>query len=244
MHRLFLSVAHIDEPLPEPFLATLAARFPPLPDTATLRQQQKWKSRRLAHFLLHQACLEQQLDPGLLDTLRRMPNGRPYVQHDQVDFNLSHSGQWVALLFAYGEPKKRVGIDIEHPQKPRDYAKLLRRYASPAEIDALENPTTLPALTTPAQRFYASWCLREAVLKAQGVGIVQLTEVQHSPVTQTLRTRHCPSGKLVFHADLPFHLAYFIEQEKSVLCLPELRRWHNGQFLPMLPPHTLIYQVN
>ncbi|MDO4697948.1 MAG: 4'-phosphopantetheinyl transferase superfamily protein [Pasteurellaceae bacterium] len=244
MQQQFLGVffAHHDEPLPD--TVTLNYPTPPPRATSSARQQKKWQSQRMAFFLLHKIFEQYQLDTTHLQQIQRTPSGRPYLADPRIDFNISHSGDWVAIIFSLSTPTKMVGIDIEHPQKIRRYADLLRYYAKPKEIAEIENGQVLPQLDSLEKRFYLSWCLREAVLKSQGVGIVKLSEVQHSLSEQRIYSAHCPQGTLCFYHQLPFYLAYFFEQEGTVLSLPSLSQWQNGRFVPVHTSVPIIYQVN
>lgn len=240
--RLFVAFAHNDETLAKEFQTYPTPQDKPL-QALSARQLRKWKSQRMAYFLLHQIFEKYQLDKSLLSSILRTQSGRPYIVHPQIDFNISHSGDWVAVIFSISEQKKMVGIDIEHPQKTRRYLDLLNYYASPEEIEQIQNAQLLPQLADLAQRFYLSWCLREAVLKSQGVGIVKLSEVQHSLSEQIITSKYCPTGKLCFYHQLPFYLAYFFEQSQAVLSLPTLSQWQGGKFVEQtLTP--IIYQVN
>ena len=234
--RLHIILAHNNEPIPTEFENYAK---PTQQSELSSRQIQKWKSRRLAHFLLHQCMAQHGLDDALLAKIQETPSGRPYVPHPHVDFNISHSGDWVAVIFRYSQSQNAVGIDIEQPQKTRRYQALLEYYASTQEIAELSDMRYLPQLTTCEQRFYLTWCLREAILKAQGIGIAKLSEVYHNISQQRIESIHCPKGKLFFFYQLPCYLAYFSEQGQ----MAELTQWKNGQ-LHMLELEPIIYQVN
>lgn len=241
--RLQLVFAHYDESIPETFLEYAkpqASSERPL----NKRQIQKWKSRRMAHFLLTRMLEQNGLDPALLSTVQKTASGRPYIPHSMIDFNLSHSGEWVAVILSQSAEKKAVGIDIEQPQKVRRYEELLRYYAPPVEVTEILDSKELPQLQGIISRFYLSWCLREAVLKSQGAGIVKLASVQHSLSRQKINCAYCPQGKLFFHDKLPFYLAYFIEQSSNLLLQPNLFEWKNGQFCAVTDEQPIIYQVN
>lgn len=241
--RLIVLFAHHDEFLPAEFHSFPTPQNKPLAQLSE-RQLRKWKSQRMAYFLLSQLFEKHQLEKTCLNNILRTESGRPYIIDERIDFNISHSGEWVAIIFSFSENKKVVGIDIEHPQKIRRYLDLLNYYAHSQEIAEINDFSILPQLSQLAQRFYLSWCLREAVLKSQGVGIVKLSEVRHSLREQIITSAHCPTGKLCFHADLPFYLAYFFEQEQSMLSLPPLFQWKDQQFTPINHSTPLIYQVN
>jgi len=96
-----------------------------------------------------------------LDGWRNDPGGRPYLEGRPVDFSISHSGRWVGL--AIGQ-HLRVGLDLEE-QRPvalKDFAHIL----TPAEQAGI---ATAP---DPASALLLAWCLREAVLKADGTGFI------------------------------------------------------------------------
>jgi len=81
-----------------------------------------------------------------------------------IDFNLSHSGDLVAVAVTGG---LRLGIDVElHTERPTAPA-LARRFFSPAENALLER--TGPAHYT--QRWHRIWTTREAHAKARGIGV-------------------------------------------------------------------------
>ncbi|WGE88915.1 4'-phosphopantetheinyl transferase family protein [Actinobacillus arthritidis] len=224
--------AHCDEPLPHPFLP---------PAGLSERQLKRWKSRRTAQFLLAKLFEKYQLPPVLLANIQRTHSGRPFVSNEQIDFNISHSGDWIAIIFCYHKHKLQVGIDIEHPQKVRRYADLLRHYANREEIVGLLEQNDTP-FTELADRFYLSWCLHEAVLKSQGVGIVKLSEVQHFPKQRVVYSAYCPIGTLHFFHQLPFYLCYFYQD----LCdsLATLHQWKDGKLQKIADFEPLIYQVN
>ncbi|OOH90782.1 4'-phosphopantetheinyl transferase [Pasteurellaceae bacterium 15-036681] len=232
--------AHNDEPLPEQFHHYAKPENKTIDELST-RQLSKWKSRRMAHFLLHQLFERHNLDTTLLNQIHKTASGRPYVDHPQIDFNISHSGDWVAIILTVCQPKIATGIDIEHPQKTRRYLDLLNYYADEQEIKELASHSVLSTLP---HRFYLSWCLREAVLKSQGVGIVKLSEVAHSPSRLLIKTAYAPKGKLYFYHQLPFYLAYFIEQPESGLLAPTLQQWKNNNYQTSGQFSPIIYQVN
>lgn len=217
--------------------------FPQMPENLNEKQIQKWQSRRAAHFLLTEFFRKYHLDLSLLKHIQHTKSGRPFVNSEQIDFNISHSGDWIAVIFSYSFAKLAVGIDIEHPQKKRRYADLIRHYAN-IEEQAILLDEHCPLFDNLAQRFYLSWCLREAILKSQGVGIVKLSEVTHLPLKKQIFSNYCPSGKLHFVSGLPFYLSYFYQQPQNMLLSePFLYHWQNGQFQPV-ECESLVYDVN
>lgn len=168
------------------------------------RVLQRYECRKLAHFLLWQLCKIAQIPTALLSQITRTQSGRPQFPVNHIDFNITHSGDWVAVILNVVEQGEcAVGIDIEFPQKSRNFAALLHHFAAENEIQWFEQQQDK------ARAFYQIWCLREAVLKSQGVGIVKLSEVKHNPERLSLHSAYCPVGELIFTAELPFYLAAF-----------------------------------
>lgn len=94
--------------------------------------------------------------------------GKPELAATQSElglfFNLSHSGD--KLVFAVSTTPF-LGVDVERCDKPRRLAKIADRYFSATESAALL------ALPQAAQlhRFYELWTLKEAYIKACGMGL-------------------------------------------------------------------------
>lgn len=200
------------------------------------RVKQRHRCRQLAHFLLWELCKTAEIPTALLSQISRTPSGRPEFPVENIDFNISHSGDWVAVaLNVAADSKCAVGIDIEHGKKSRNYTALLQHFASTEELDWFSKQANTE------QAFYQIWCLREAVLKSQGVGIVKLSEVEHQPEALTLHSAHCPSGQLIFTSELPFYLAVFVEQ--NALEQAQFFHW-NGQLTPYFVKSAVNYSVN
>ncbi|XHN75075.1 Sfp protein [Lonepinella sp. MS14437] len=208
-----------------------------LPKNSNLRVQQRYRCRQLAHFLLWNLAQKAEINTALLGQIYRTASGRPQFPIDNIDFNISHSGDWVAVVLNVVEHEKSaVGIDIEFPKKTRNYTALLRHFASPLEQQWFTQQAN------PRQAFYRIWCLREAILKSQGVGIVKLSEVQHDPVAKTLHSAYCPQGQLTFISELPFYLAVFAEQ--SAVQNAQYFCWQENQLHSYQLQNKLNYLVN
>jgi 4'-phosphopantetheinyl transferase len=104
---------------------------------------------------------------------REGPHGRPEIDRPltSLRFNLAHSAGLVVCALADG---RDVGVDVEDcERRPPDKA-IVRRYCSPAEADDIEaqGPDGWH------DRFLTYWTLKEAYLKARGLGIsVPLSEI-------------------------------------------------------------------
>lgn len=97
--------------------------------------------------------------------LLKAPQGKLYLQHNPTFFNLTHSGEYMAFCISDEGP---VGIDIEHVKKHKsNLLSIAKRFFTQAEYQALK-------LTDTHQQkllFYKIWTLKEAALKATGLGI-------------------------------------------------------------------------
>ena len=93
-------------------------------------------------------------------------NGRPRIVSPcpgrPLEFNISHSGEMVALAVA----ARPVGVDVECLSRDSDIERL-ERYFSPTEREAL----LALAPDDRRRRFFELWTLKESYLKARGVGL-------------------------------------------------------------------------
>lgn len=94
-------------------------------------------------------------------------DGRPLLRVDGdaalLHVSLSHSGDWLALALSDAP----VGIDIELPQRERDWEALARFVFSPEERQRLRDAED----ATRADVFHALWTLKEARGKRSGEGL-------------------------------------------------------------------------
>ncbi len=91
--------------------------------------------------------------------------GRPYLEGQQLDFNLSHSGDWLVLAIGQG---CRVGVDIEGYCPSNSHEAIVGQHFSRPEQEQWQS-------TAPEGRakvFARIWTRKEAALKAVGVGII------------------------------------------------------------------------
>jgi 4'-phosphopantetheinyl transferase len=101
-------------------------------------------------------------------------------ESSRLRFNLSHSGGVVLLgLSARGA----IGVDVEQVRDGVDVMAIAARFLGSAQRDALAR--LAPADRT--RRFFETWTMREALLKAAGVGLTGLDALE----AQSL---HIPAG--------------------------------------------------
>ena len=232
----FIAYANIQQPFSFDEIPTdLAPENLRTEPQGNTRITQRHQCRRLAHFLLWQLLKTVGKSTALLGQIYRTQSGRPQFPVENIDFNISHSGDWVAVLLHINESEKSaVGIDIEFPKK-RNFSALMAHFAPQAEQEWFaKQPDT-------EQAFYRCWCLREAVLKSQGVGIVKLSSVVHLPERLQIFSDYCPKGELIFTDELPFYFAAFINQSKIQ---PHFYQWDGKSLVEKNIQKPLIYQVN
>jgi len=79
-------------------------------------------------------------------------------------FNLSNTRGLIACAVARS---RELGIDVESTRRPGQTVEIAEHFFAPAEIDALHS---LPA-DQRTERFFAYWTLKEAYIKARGMGL-------------------------------------------------------------------------
>ncbi|MFZ5442711.1 MAG: 4'-phosphopantetheinyl transferase family protein [Myxococcota bacterium] len=114
-----------------------------------------------AHGLLRQGLAELAGVPAAV-RLSKGPNGKPFLEGSRWQFNLSHCRELVAVAFCAG---RALGVDVE-PVDPRHATDdVARRVYGPRELEDLARAGNR------VERFYERWTLKEAWVKATGVGI-------------------------------------------------------------------------
>lgn len=107
------------------------------------------------------------------------PCGKPaLVSRDScstLEFNLSHSEDMVLYSFTRD---RQIGIDLERLRPIPDLEQLIQQFFSVRETSAiLSLPSSQQQLA-----FFQTWTCKEAYLKATGVGLAQLQQVEVSLV--------------------------------------------------------------
>lgn len=134
------------------------------------------------------------------------PHGKPRLAASHagsgLQFNLSHTRGFSALVLCHGV---EVGVDVEDTRRAVEHLALAQRYFATREVAALQ------ALAGAAQRelFFAQWTLKEAWVKAKGLGLrVPLDEFSFelSGAEPPGITLHCDAQLLEAPADWSFRL--------------------------------------
>lgn len=109
----------------------------------------------------------QAIEPGQWRFLENA-HGKPSIDPQQLSrplyFNLSHSRNRLVLAVSRCH---YTGIDVEYSSRQRRVSRLVDRYFSAPETDWLSRLT--PARQQ--QAFYQLWTLKEAYIKARGLGL-------------------------------------------------------------------------
>ena len=120
--------------------------------------------------------------------------GRPSLAGSQASgqlrFNLSHTFGRVVIAVSRG---RDVGVDIEDLERKSRTTQIAHRFFAPSEVEALK------ALPSAAQRerFFTYWTLKEAYIKARGMGLA------------------IPLAKFAFDVETPGHIELSTAPELS-----------------------------
>ncbi|MDF1654919.1 MAG: 4'-phosphopantetheinyl transferase superfamily protein [Coxiellaceae bacterium] len=114
-----------------------------------------WLREQLAGYL-HVTPAELQFDSNQY--------GKPFLVSGELQFNLSHSKQRVALAITKSSD---VGIDIQHHDTKVELAAIAKRFFATEEAAWFERAPDNEKLSV----FYKIWSLKEAYMKAVGMGM-------------------------------------------------------------------------
>ena len=113
--------------------------------------------------------------PGRI-ALHRSAEGKPFLSTElgcqpTITFNMSHAHGRALIAVSMGQ---EVGVDLERIRPDIDVVKLSERYFAPSEHTRVMQADQEQR----AERFFRYWVSKEAVLKAQGVGLQGLSECE------------------------------------------------------------------
>ena len=108
--------------------------------------------------------------------LSRSEAGKPFVTMElqgesAITFNMSHAHGRALIAVSKGQ---EVGVDLERIRSDVEVAKLSERYFAPSEHAAIMQSTQEQR----AAKFFRYWVAKEAVLKAQGIGLQALSQCE------------------------------------------------------------------
>lgn len=102
------------------------------------------------------------IEPSQLEFKYSEQNKPILTNYPMINFNLSHSGQYIIIGFAN---KWSVGVDIELMNTHLDLYSLINNCMSSPEVSVILNSEM------PRQMFYKYWTRKEALLKGVGIGL-------------------------------------------------------------------------
>ena len=113
--------------------------------------------------------------PDLVE-LCRNEAGKPFVTRKSrgqsvITFNMSHAHGRALIAVSMG---LEVGVDLERIRADVEVAKLSERYFAPSEHATIMQSTQEQR----AAKFFRYWVAKEAVLKAQGIGLQALNQCE------------------------------------------------------------------
>lgn len=151
-----------------------------LSDEERVRADRFIRGEDRRRYLLAHGCLRRLLgrylnvEPSAV-TFQLGQAGKPALcsatHGSDLSFNLSHAQGRALIAIAEG---REVGVDLERVRSDVEVEKLSRRYFSPGE-------QTMIMQLAQGQRsaqFFRYWVAKEAVLKAQGVGLRSLSQCE------------------------------------------------------------------
>lgn len=120
-------------------------------------------------YVAARAALRSQLgayldcEPGSL-SFQYTSYGKPFIANCGIEFNLSHSGDWVLLAFTR---MSQIGIDIERIRPMQNMRDVARANFSANEVDTWEATSEQDRTSA----FYRCWSRKESFIKAIGEGL-------------------------------------------------------------------------
>ncbi len=136
-------------------------------DAALLSEEERAVARRRGErYILTRSLLRRELArrlgaPPQDIRLHYGEHGKPECEGNALHFNLSHSGDYLALAFDTAP----IGIDVER-MRP-----LPRTEALAARIMPAEQLEAFRSRGCPQEEFFACWCAAEALVKQAGLSI-------------------------------------------------------------------------
>ncbi|MEY8827196.1 4'-phosphopantetheinyl transferase superfamily protein [Sedimentitalea sp. XS_ASV28] len=163
---------HVTDRRPAP-VGIYHARFSDLPDRPdTLSRAEMARASRFVHaasairfrkgraWMRHRLGLALGMAPQDVPLITG-PHDKPELSGARLHFNLSHSGDQIALAIS----DCPVGLDLEQPPA-YDHTPLLPQIASPGELEQTDSNSPLTV-----ERFLILWTAKEAILKLLGTGL-------------------------------------------------------------------------
>ncbi|CAD5216378.1 unnamed protein product [Bursaphelenchus okinawaensis] len=127
-------------------------------------------------LFLRRAVLDMAGTPWSEIEIQRTERGKPFIvkpENFNIGLNASHQGDYTVFATSCTE---HVGVDVMRLDMARGNKtadQYITSMAKSASADELKNMRTQPTDAKKMTMFYRYWCLKEALLKATGQGIVE-----------------------------------------------------------------------
>jgi 4'-phosphopantetheinyl transferase len=99
--------------------------------------------------------------------VRATDKGRLFIEETDLDFNISHSGNYVVLATSWNG---RIGVDVEMVRQVD--INMFRRLFTDGEWEAITGAED------PQEVFFKSWAVKESIIKADGRGVEVLSRTE------------------------------------------------------------------
>lgn len=158
---IYIYYSTIKESVPEYRFSTFLSKLPVADQTVNAKFHQ-WHDR-CAHLygrlLLLTALKNFGYADGVLNQICYSKYSRPYL-NDDIDFNISHSGEYVLCAIGQGV---RLGVDVEKIRTVNfdDFKSTM----TPEEWYGISSDAQ------PMRAFFKYWSIKESVVKANGCGL-------------------------------------------------------------------------
>jgi 4'-phosphopantetheinyl transferase len=139
------------------------------PSEVSRADQFKSEDSRLL-FITSRALLRQflssytSIQPNTI-RINTTPSGKPFI-NSELKFNLSHSGNMIVYSFCLNS---EIGIDTEEINPSIDHLDIGKHVFTEAELCYLRKAADQEQLN---DRFFRIWTRKEAVVKAEGTGLL------------------------------------------------------------------------
>lgn len=114
----------------------------------------------IGRLLLQKAIVKSGLHSSFYEKIKKTDNNKPYLDN-WYNYNVSYSEQFVVFCFS---PTIQIGIDIEY-KKPIKFKSIANSFHTNERKKITQS-------AHPLIDFYDIWVRKEAVLKAEGIGLL------------------------------------------------------------------------
>lgn len=134
-------------------------------------------------------------------------NGKPHVEGSAMEFNVSHSGDWIVLAFGF---ERAIGVDIEQIRREVDVEAIAARYFTAEEKAEMEESEDSLSV------FYRLWALKEAYVKACGSTLFAELGRMSVPIEDGAER----AGWFFYHLESGPEYASAVVTDKSLVRMP------------------------